>query len=239
LAEKGKYAYSISKIGKYGEGVGFAKDIDEGLVQHLMIAYFNDWIEWNNPILRQFFRDAPPKLRGKAADFLKTGFSDIRKENDAARIKEKGKRVKLYWEERLKAMTLNPKLNSDEAIEFVDWVEDTLIEPEITLKLTFETLKLTEGKLGQSRDEVNLVKGVCEIGKDNELLALQCMNKMMVGRPEWISLSIYEKELKAFLEHVIGLEDVEIRNEAKELVNAYGRRGIDNLKLYYDKLMAL
>ena len=142
LAEKGKYAHAISKSGTHGEGRGFAKNIDEGLVQHLMIAYFNGWIEWDNSLLKQFFKKASAELRGKAASFLHTGF-----------------------------------------------------------KPTFE-------------------------------------NRSEEGKPEWMSFSIYEKELKAFLEHVVELDvnAIDIRNEAKELVNAYGRRGIDNLKSYYDRL---
>ena len=67
------------------------------------------------------------------------------------------------------------------------------------------------------------------------------MNKMMEGKPEWMSFSIYEEKLKAFLEHVVGLGDdtTGIRDEAKKLINAYGRRGIDALKPYYDRLSAI
>ena len=151
-----------------------------------------------------------------------------------------GERVKLYWEKRIEAMSLNPELHREEAIEFIGWIKDTLIGPKETLELTLQTLEITGGELGRNRDEVKLAEGACKIGEGNELLALKCMNKMMEGKPEWMSFSIYEKKLKAFLEHVVGLGDetTGIRDEAKKLVNAYGRRGIDNLKSYYDRLSA-
>ncbi len=240
LSQRGKYDFAIQHINeedKYKRSKVPAK----GLAEHLMIAYFNDWIEDGHPLLRQFYSTATPKIKGKAARFLKTGFKSVKEEDDKARIAEKGEKLKKYWEGRIEEMSQNPKLNFEEAVGFFGWVENTLIEPKRTLELILKTLELTEGKLGINRDVVTIVQGVCEIGVDNELLALKCMNKIMEGKPEWMSFSIYQKNVENFLNHIVGLSNgtkdiMEIRKEAIELVNAYGRRQIDELRPYYDKL---
>lgn len=240
LYEKGKYDFAMKYINeedKYKR----SRVPAEGIVEHLMIAFFNGWIEYEHPLLQQFYSTATPPIKGKAASFLKTGFESVRNENDKVRIAEKGERLKKYWEKRIEEISLNPEPNFEEAIEFVDWVEDTLIEPNETLGLVLKTLELTKGKLGANRDEVSIVQGACKIGKGNELLALKCINKMMQGKPEWMSFSLYEEDLKTFLGHIVDLnkdtKDItEIRKEAIELVDAYGRRQIDGLRPYYDKL---
>jgi len=110
------------------------------------------------------------------------------------------------------------------------------------MELTLRTLELTDGKVNQHRDEVSLVKGVCEIGIGNELLALKCMVIMMQGEPECLSFFMYKETLEEFLKHIVDLTDdyaniKAIREEAIKLVNAYGRRQIDDLKPYYDLLV--
>ncbi len=240
LTEKGKYNFAIQHINeedKYKR----SRVPGKGLVEHLMIAYFNDWIENGHPLLQQFYSTATPKLKGKAAIFLETGFKAVKEEDNKARIAKEGEKLKKYWEGRIEEISQNPELNVEEAIGFFDWIENTLIEPKRTLELILRTLELTEGKLGRNRDEVTIVQGACKIGVGNELLALKCMNKMMEGKPEWLSFSVYQKNLEDFLDHTVGLSNdtkdiIEIRKEAIELVNAYGRRQIDDLRPYYDKL---
>jgi len=65
------------------------------------------------------------------------------------------------------------------------------------------------------------------------------MNKMMASKPEWLHFSLYQKELEEFLGRVIELakKDGKIKDEAKELINAYGRRNIKDLRRYYDRLV--
>ena len=46
------------------------------------------------------------------------------------------------------------------------------------------------------------------------------------------------KEINAFMEHIVELakSDENIRDQAIELINSYGRRNIDDLRPYYEKL---
>jgi hypothetical protein len=193
-----------------------------------------------NPGLNKFYEKAPAKLRGKAADFMRTGFKSTKEKDDKEYTDAVIERVREYWNKRLEVIENNPEMNTEEAVEFIDWIKDTLLEPKESLQLLSKTLDLTKGKLGQSSDESTIVKSVCTIGEGNELLALKCMNKMIQGKPEWISFSRYEGDLKKFLDHILSLSSdsiniIEIRKEAKELVNAYGRRQVGELRPYYEE----
>jgi len=235
LHGKGKYDDAIGKSEECCEDSGEVKQEYEGLVQHLMIAYFNSWIEWSDALLDKFFKEAPVELRAKAASFLCTGFKPALE--DPKGFEEKAGRIRVYWNKRIKE--IKPGDDPKEAIKLVGWVEDSLLDAKETLELTSATLDLTGGKASQHRGEDILVKAACKLGINNELLALQCMNKMMAGKPEWLHFSLYQEELEKFLEHVVELakKDIEIKNEAIELINAYGRRNIKDLRPYYDKLV--
>jgi len=240
LAEQGKYECAIERIRSDSTGDEY-NEPEKRLVEHLIVAYYNGWIKWDCSLLNKFFEKAPAKLRGKAADFMRTGFKSTKEKDDKKYTNAVIERVKKYWEKRLEVIESNPEMNTEEAVEFIDWVKNTLLEPKETLQLLSKTLDLTKGKLSKNSDESILVKSVCKIGEGNELLALKCINKMMQGKPEWISFSDYEGYLKKFLDHILSLSSdatdiIEIRKEAKELVNAYGRRQIDELRSYYDEL---
>lgn len=239
LAVQGKYESAIEKIRSESKGEEYDEP-ERGLVEHLIVAYYNGWISWDCRLLNKFFEEAPAKLRGKAAGFMKTGFKTTKEQEEEYKnaVKE---RVRIYWEKRLEVIEKEPAENFNEAVGFLGWVKDTLLEPKETLELTLKTLELTNGKLGENRNENTLVKGVCQIGEGNELLALKCINKIMQGKPEWLVFSLYKGDLEKFLEHIIGLSNdttniMEIREEAIRLINAYGRRQIDELRPYYDKL---
>ena len=62
---------------------------------------------------------------------------------------------------------------------------------------------------------------------------------IMEGKPEWLHFSLYQEDLRKFLGRVVklGQKEIEIKNEAIALLNAYGRRNIKDLRLYYDRLV--
>jgi len=239
LHGKGKYADAIGKSEECCEESGEVKREYEGLVQHLMIAYFNGWIKWGDSLLGKFFKEAPVELRAKAASFLRTGFKPTleKKSEDSEGFEERAERIRVYWNDRIRK--IKPENDLKEAVELIGWVEDSLLGAKETLELASETLDLTGGKASRHRGENVIVKAGCELGVDNELLALQCMNKVMEGKPEWLYFSFYEEELKKFLGHVVELakKDVKIKDEAIKLINAYGRRNIKDLRPYYDELV--
>lgn len=242
LAERGKYKNAIEKIGAQNS-FKYRKDIDEGLAEHLIIAFFNKWIDFDNELLKGFFCKAPAKLRGYAANFMTTGFKHI-KESTEIKEEEKreyGERFKLYWQSRLDEISKAPKVNNiDETQEFAGWVKDSLIGDKETLNLLHKTLDLSDGKIGERVHNVEFVEGIYEATKGNEIRAIQCL-KMAFNDPEMRMYSqVYNESLNAFFELIISLPDdypdiVNIRKEAIVLVDNIGRLCPD-LRDNYSKL---
>ncbi len=242
LTAKGIYEDAIGKLGTTNK-YDFRKDPEEGFAEHLMIGYFNEWLEFEDELLKKFFEKASAKLRGNAARFLTTGFKSVNEEGGEEKEKV-AKRMKEYWEKRLEAMREKKEDNVEEAVEFTGWVEDTLLEPKETLELLKQTLELSEGKFGQMRDAEEFVEGVCELGKGNELIALRCIKKAVADENMREPWAIYEEPLIEFLDQISKLpndyENVEdILNEAVEVADLYGRLQPDKFREIWEKLKRL
>lgn len=230
LIEKNIYTRAVERIGE-GNKYQFRKKPDEGLMEHLMIGYFNGWIDFESDVLKIFFIKASTELRGKAANFLTTGFKSVNEEGG----KEKdqvAERMSKYWNIRLAAIKDKPKENEKEAIELTGWVEDSVLPAKETLELLEKTLDLSEGKIGEMRDAKEFVEGTCNLGKGNELLALRCLKKASVDKNMHAPWSRIHKPLVKFLED---LPEV-ARSEGKEVADLYGRYNPDKFRGVWDKL---
>lgn len=239
LTAKGIYEDAIGKLGTTNK-YDFRKDPEEGFVEHLMIGYFNEWVEFEDELLQKFFEKATVKLRGKAARFLTTGFKSVNEEGGEEK-KKIAERMKEYWEKRIVAIRENPEENFDEAVEFTGWVEDTVLKSKETLELLERTLELSGGKFGRMGDVREFIGGICELGKGNELIALKCLKKATADENMRVPWAEYEERLVEFMEQISKLpndyENVEdILNEAVEVADLYGRLQPDKFREIWEKL---
>jgi len=239
LSKRGKYDYAADKIGS-GIYRKHDKNPDEGLVEHLMIGYFNGWIDIEDGLLKKFFIKASAELRGKAARFLTTGFKSVSEEGGEEKEKV-ARRMKEYWKKRLEAIGEKPEENKDEAVEFTGWVEDSLLDPKETLELLDKTLELSGGKFGQMRDAEEIVEAICELGKGSELIALRCLKKATADENIKMPWVRYEERLIEFLEQIDELPNdynnvKEILSEAVETADLYGRLQPDKFREIWEKL---
>ena len=241
LAERGKYKNAIEKIGEKNS-FRYRKDTEEGLAEHLIIAFFNKWIDFDNELLKGFFCKAPAELRGYAANFMTTVFKHIKESTEIKEDekREYGERFKLYWQSRLDEISKAPKENIEETQEFAGWVKDSLFSNKETLDLLYKTLDLSNGKIGERVHSVEFVEGIYEAAKGNEIRAIQCL-KMAFNDPEMRMYSqVYKEKLDAFFELIISLPNdysdvVDIRKEAIVLVDNIGRL-CPNMREDYSKL---
>lgn len=238
LEKQGQYRQAIESLGTPNK-YKFHEDPAKGLTAHLMIAFFNGWLkdDCKNGLLNEFLKKAPAKLRGYASEFLTTGFKKL-KENPNSVISG---RLKAYWEMRLGAVGENAKENIEETVEFVGWVKDSPFETQETFRLLYNTLELTGGKIGGGRSLYVFLEGVCDIAKNNELIALLCLNKAMADERMGTFISLYKDKLTRFMDSIVGLGDdyreiQDIRKEAIKLADAYGRRHIYDFRKHYEAL---
>ena len=228
LIRKGQYLQAVERISSENK-FKFGKEPDEGLTEQLMIGYFNEWIGYEHEVLQTFFKKAPAGLREKAARFLATGFKDVNEKGGD----EKGKvaaRMKLYWEGRLEVM------DEEEAIGFMQWVSDSVLDGKETLEFVEKTLIISGGKLGKHRVPKGFIEGVCEFGKKegNELLALRCFKEAAADENMHMTWSRIQEPLVDFLERMV--EMPEVRSVALDVADVYGRYNQDKFREVWAKL---
>lgn len=232
LAERGIYAEAIRKLGVLTK-FKFGKDPEEGFVEHLMIAFFNGWIDLEDAMLDEFFQKASVQLRGHAARFLTTGFKP---EKDGGEDhQEVTQRVRAYWQKRIAAIKADPSENLEEAIELTGWGKDSLLDPKETLELLEQTLRISGGKLGKLRDTRDFVAGVCEFAESHELIALRCLKMAAADENMRMPWALSDNRLAKFLESLTDSAD-NIRAEALDVADAYGRLHPERFRQVWEKL---
>jgi len=228
LVEKGKYEQAVNKLGDENK-FEFAKAPEEGLTEHLMIGYFNAWIDYDNDVLQEFFEKAPAELRAMAASFLATGFNDINEDGGSKKM-EVLARMKRYWENRI------AKKDKDEAVGFTKWVNDSVLDGKETLELLNQTLAITGGKLAEHRTK-EFVEGVCKFGGEegNEFLALQCFKKAAADKDIHMTWSEIQDPLVNFLKTMVD-KSPDVRLAAKDVADSYGRYNPDIFRDVWEML---
>jgi hypothetical protein len=229
LVEKGIYGRAVQKIRKKNK-YKFGKRPEEGLVGHLMIGYFNGWVDLESDVLKQFFKKASAELRGKAAEFLTTGFESVNKEGGKGK-EEVATRMRVYWKNRLAAIKDKPK-EKKEAIAFIGWVENSILPAKETLELLEQTLESSRGQIGELRDANSFVKGIRESGKGNERLALRCLKKAAVDKNMHYPWAQIEDPIVKFLEEL----PEGVWSEGREVADLYGRYNPDKFRGVWKKL---
>ena len=237
LAKTGKYDFAIENIHK--EDKYKRSNVPaQGLIEHLMIAFFNEWINADSPLLEKFYSNATVAMKGKAADFLSGGFKALKEEPNEGIVS----RLKEFWDMRLQACEKDSSLK-DEIVEFTNWVEETPFDKKETLALLYRTLCLTNGEVGTLNGNVRVINGICEIAENNELLALKCLNRIEKKGNFEYGFSLFKDKFIGFLGNITDLPDDfseidKIKEEAKVLVNEIGRLQIYDLKPIYKKLVS-
>jgi hypothetical protein len=227
------YGRAVELIGEKNK-YKFQKKPDRGLVEHLMIGYFNGWIDFENEVLQRFFENASVELRGEAARFLTTGFEVVNEKGGTEKEKVT-KRMREYWNNRLAAIRNKPKENEKEVIEFVGWVEDSVLPAKETLELLEQTLELSGGKIGEMRDVESFVEGIGKLGKGNELLALRCLKKASADKNMHFPWAQIQEPLVSFLENL----PASVHSEGKEVADLYGRYNPEKFRGVWEKLRAV
>jgi len=230
LVEKGIYDRAVEKIGEKNQ-YKFGKEPEEGLVEHLMIGYFNGWINYDSNVLNRYFENESAELHGYAARFLTTGFKSVNEEGGKEKD-EVAERMRAYWNGRLAVIKDKPKENEKEAIELTGWVEDSVLPAKETLELLEKTLNLSSGKIGEMRDAKEFIEGICNLGKGNELLALRCLKIASEEKNMHSTWSMIQEPLLKFLEEL----PEEVRGEGKNVADLYGRYNPGKFRDVWEKL---
>jgi|GEM_PF-6475583 len=234
LVAGGFYREAIDRIGQKMT-YEYGKALDQGLTEHLVIAYFNGWLKISGIEVWEYFLErAPDELRAHAAGFMATGFESPKGEGNEESIG----RIRSHWKKRLQVISADAGLYQQEARSLVAWVEHSPLPPRETLELTAATLERTQGKPPQRGGINELVKRICHLAEGNELMALRCI-RMLVGNEQGAG-SLYEDHLQKLLERIVSLKDPQegVVKEGIELVDELGRHHQYQYRPYYEALAA-
>lgn len=140
-------------------------DVFERLVEHLMIAYFYEIIEYDDPLLKKLDEIANREQKGWAVNF---GGRVYIASDKAVREKEPSKeRLKLFWEKRLKESR-----SVEELKEFGWWLRADFFDNEWMLKNLLETLKQTKGIIDP---DYRTLETLDDLAEKYPLLVPQCL----------------------------------------------------------------
>jgi len=225
LDARGIYDRAIGLIGTSAKtGESSREDPDNKLANHIVIAYFNGWLEEDqSQILERFLERASDKLRGHAARFFTTGFKSLQEED--GRDEQTVCRLRTYWESRLEAILQQPEEHLEEAMALACWVINAPFPSKETLELVSKTIKITKGKLDRNRDVYNFVNSLCDLATGNELQAVRCIRKVINNESAAIHFSFYEGKLTGLLSAILKSRKTskKLLQESAELTDELGR----------------
>jgi len=239
LDARGIYDRAIGLIEKSENKVKDSReDPDNKLANHVVIAYFNGWLEEDqSQLLERFLEKASDKLRGHAARFFTTGFKSIKEEerHDEHTVC----RLKTYWESRLKVISKKADEHLEEAMALSYWVVDSPFPAKETLRLVGRTLKITGGKFDRNRDVYNFINSICDFAKGNELQAVRYIRKVINNENVAIHFTFYEEKLTELINSIRKSSETskELLKETAKLVDELGRLHIYKYRGIYGKLV--
>jgi len=234
LLQEGQYLQAVNKIGKKNE-FRFRKESEVGLVEHLMVGYFNGWIGYGHKVLQEFFGKAPAELRAEAARFMTTGFKGTREDDDEKYRQEVAQRMSGYWRKRIEVIKERREIGGEEAVELTGWVCDSVLPAKETLEILVESLVLSDGKIGKRGDARDFVESVTKLGEGNEMLALQCMMLASGDEEIHVTWSSIQEPLVNFLGKMVDMPK-EIQSVAIEVADMYGRYSPNEYRGIWEKL---
>ena len=237
LARQGTYFKAINKLGSADEDYSEQK-LDEKLSDHLVIAYFNGWLDNGlEQVYEGFLASASDSLLGHTSRFFTTGFKSLREESDDEK-KMTVARLRGYWQKRLDSVTSAPEKHTEEAKGLASWIIDSPFESRDSLLLVYRTLIVTEGQLSRRGDVGHSINAVCKVAGADKLTALKCIRMILRNQDVEIYDHFFADELKRLLEGVIEeqLPDIHVIQEAADLVDDLGRLRMYKYAAFYDRL---
>jgi len=238
LARQGFYSKAIDKIEQSDETESSEK-IEKKLSDHLVIAYFNGWLENGlGNVYEEFLAKATDSLLGHTSEFFTTGFKYLNEQPDERNKKEIVFRLREYWKQRLNSISSEPERHTEEAKGLTSWIIDSPFETRDVLQLFSRTIAITKGKLGRKGDIGHSINNLCKFAVEDSLTALKCIRKLLVNEYLEVYAKYYKDGLEKLLNAIIRekTRNISVFQEAISLIDDFGRLHIYDYANFYDPL---
>ncbi|MDX9971041.1 MAG: hypothetical protein RBS56_04020 [Candidatus Gracilibacteria bacterium] len=198
-------------------------DIFERLVEHLMIAYFYEIIEYDDPLLKKLDEVANREQKGWAVNF---GGRVYITSDKAVREKEPSKeRLKLFWENRLKESR-----SVEELKEFGWWLRVDFFDNKWMLENLLETLDQTKGIIDPDYRTMETLENLSE---KHPLLVAQCLLKIVKAQYQDRFLRLTrDKSILSIVQKLYRNEDDEVKKIIAQVSDHMLRLGNNDFREY-------
>ncbi len=198
-------------------------DVFERLIEHLMIAYFYEIIEYDDPLLKKLDKVANWEQKGWAVNF---GGRVYIASDKAVREKEPSKeRLKIFWENRLKESR-----SVEELKEFGWWLRVDFFDDKWMLENLLETLKQTKGIIDP---DYRTLETLDDLSEKHPLLVSQCLLKIVKAQYQDRFLRLTrEKSILNIVQKLYLNEDEEVKKIIAQVSDHMLRLGNNDFRKY-------
>ena len=216
-----QYLHATERIGNYTVGKSHLGDPDVHLGQHLLTLYWRGIIPLPTEVgpLRQFYANAPDKLRGSA-----TGFIGRTLKNDTGEIPPAIiEKLQSLWETRIGAARQagNDGSFHNELTEFGWWFVSKRSNDDWSMDQLLEVLKITK----KINPDLWVVERLAELSGDMPRKTVQCLGLIVDGDEKGWGILGWNDDARKILAAALGSEDATAKQFAREVVHKLGGRG--------------
>ena len=216
-----QYLGATERIGSYANGKSHLGDPDVHLGQHLLTFYWRGKIAPLSEAgpLRQFYANAPDKLRATA-----TGFIGRTLKNDTGEIPaDIIQKIEALWETRIE---LARQYGGDgsfqqELTEFGWWFVSKKLSDDWSVEQLLEVLKITK----KIDPDLWVVERLAELSSGMPRKVVQCLGLIVDGDDKGWGILGWKDDAQKVLATVLASADATARQLARELVHKLGGRG--------------
>jgi hypothetical protein len=216
-----QYLAATEKIGSWTVGKSHLGDPDVHLGQHFLTLYWRGIIPLLTEAgpLRQFYENAPDKLRGSA-----TGFIGRTLKNDTGEIPPAIiEKLQTLWETRIEVARRagNDGSFQKELTEFGWWFVSKRSNDEWSLDQLLEVLKMTK----TIDPDLWVVERLAELSPTMPRKTVQCLGLIVDGDEKGWGILGWNGDARKILAAALGSEDATAKQVAREVVHRLGGRG--------------
>lgn len=198
-------------------------DVFERLIGHLIVAYAYDVIQYKDPLIKQFYREANHGQKGVAVNFA--GRVYIASEDSARGQQPNKDRLKSFWNMRLKEDG-----SLEELKEFGWWIKAGYFDDQWMLKMLLATLTKTKGIIDPNFRVLEVLE---QLADTHSRLVSQCLLKMVKAQYQDRFLQLTrESHIINIVKQLYQNRDEQVRDTIVQISDQMLRLGNDDFREY-------
>jgi hypothetical protein len=193
------------------------------LAEHLMTYYWRKKLEYNDPLLMEFWEKVPDNIRGHAIEFVGQALMQTKDEIHCDILK----RLQDLWENRISKTRSDPDKNQKEISSFGWWFVSGKFDPRWSLAKLAEALCYVP----KSEPDNMVIEKLSEAAEAYLDKVLECLDRLVRGDKEGSVIDLNKQHIRKILQ--VAMEKDNIKEQARIMINYLGSRGF----LYFRDLL--